>query len=837
MTQKTLFRVLRGTKSGSFIARNALRSIFVFLWLITGLLFPAQVRAQAPGGVSITTQAGFEGYCQAGTWSPVQVTLVNGSAAVSGMLQITQGNFASNNHVVYAQEISLPENAQKEVRINVYLEDNASRLIVSFQAGEQTIASTDTILSCSNRKHWYGIMTATSTPYNVLSNVGTPSAQAVVVQVSPATLPDRAIALDALEALIVSGIDTGSLSPAQQDALAGWVDGGGHLIVSGGPDWQRSAAGLNDLLPVTLRGTASQISLAPLNQLKLSPEALSGDTLAANVALKAGSQLLAGSAEIPLIVSRIKGAGRVTYLAFDPGLKPFDGWNGQLEFYRYLLFMSASHPAWAPQGFQFWDAALNAAASLPGQTMPSATLVIGFMVVYVLVVGPINYVVLKALKRREWAWFTIPGLVGLFCLIAYGVGGLIFGNQPVLNRLTFVQSYPGAAQARVSGVVGIFSPYRMPYAFQTGSGFLAHPIFTVGNSEQTTEDWLFLQKPGGGVIDRQVQVDVGGVRSVVVDGQVPAPDIHGNVTLELTRGGAALLSGEVVNASSLTLQRAVLLFPGGTQTLGTFAPGGRSQILASAQLGTQAKNYDRLTTTDISRSVSGSTSDPWLQALVGSSGTSSSSYGSGPNFANIDDARRYKLMQIVASQGNLANLAASGKVYLAGWSEEPVLDAGLIGQSLREFNTTLYLIQLESHVKFSSSDQQKIEPGMFTWRLLDATGSMSAVPYKAQLRQGTASFSYLPMEGISYRFLGSLTVRLTATKGAFPADMIVSLWDFTRQVWQPQQISAWGEHVVAEPEQYVSVSGEVRVRIECGASVNSSSPQLDQIAVSLEVQP
>lgn len=830
MTRKTLLHVLRDTRSGAFTARAALCSFFICLWLLTGLFAPAQVRAQTPGGVSLAARAGFEGYCRAGTWTPVQVTLVNDGAAVSGKLQISQSSYVTNNRAVYEQEISLPEKAQKEVMLSVYLEDYAHTLDVLFQAGEQTVARTDVSLSWLNAGRLYGIMAATSTPFNVLSSAGSSGAQALVVQVSPATLPERALAFDALDALIVSGIDTGGLSPAQQDALAGWVDAGGHLIVSGGPDWQRSAAGLNDLLPVTLRGTASQVSLASLNQLRLSPEALSGDALAANVALKTGGQLLAGTSEIPLIVTRVKGAGRVTYLAFDPGLKPFAGWAGQLEFYRYLLFMSARTPGWAPQGFRLWDAAIDAAASLPGQTLPSAVLVIGFMVMYVLVVGPVNYIVLRTLKRREWAWFTIPGLVGLFCLIAYIVGGLIFGDSPVLNRLAVVQSYPGVAQARVSGVVGIFSPYRMPYVFQTGPAFLAHPILVSGNSTQTAEEWSFLQKPGGGVVDRDVRVDVGGVRSVAVDGYIPAPDIHGDLTLELTASGSALLSGEVVNASSLTLRDAVLLFPGGTQSLGTFAPGRRNKILASAQLGTQTKNYDRLATPDINRYISGSASDPWQKAISGSSNS---------NLTSADDALRYKLMKIIVNQGNLANLAALGKIYVAGWSDAPVLDANLIGQRPREFNKTLYLIQLDSRVKPGTSDNQKIVPGGYTWRLMDITTNMTNAPYKTQLRHGSVSFSYLPMEGINYRSVKLLALRVNTTNNnnRFPAEMIVSLWDFTRQAWQPQQISSWGEHLFMEPEQYVSVSGEVRVQIECGASINNINTQLEQLDVSLEVQP
>ena len=41
---------------------------------------------------------------------------------------------------------------------------------------------------------------------------------------------------------------------------------------------------------------------------------------------------------------------------------------------------------------------------------------------YILLIGPINYLVLRRLDRREWAWVTMPVLIVVFAVGAYGFG-------------------------------------------------------------------------------------------------------------------------------------------------------------------------------------------------------------------------------------------------------------------------------------------------------------------------------------------------------------------------------------------------------------------------------
>src|SRR5512133_303749 len=81
----------------------------VCLWL--ALFFPFVVLAQNSNGVSLTAQAGFDGYCKNNAWLPVRVVLENqGNADLDGRLEV-QATDASTS--VYAQTITLPASARK----------------------------------------------------------------------------------------------------------------------------------------------------------------------------------------------------------------------------------------------------------------------------------------------------------------------------------------------------------------------------------------------------------------------------------------------------------------------------------------------------------------------------------------------------------------------------------------------------------------------------------------------------------------------------------------------------------------------------------------------------
>ena len=64
----------------------------------------------------------------------------------------------------------------------------------------------------------------------------------------------------------------------------------------------------------------------------------------------------------------------------------------------------------------------SAVSQLPSLALPPIGGLILLLGAYILLIGPINYLVLVRLDRREWAWFTMPILIIVFGVGAYGFG-------------------------------------------------------------------------------------------------------------------------------------------------------------------------------------------------------------------------------------------------------------------------------------------------------------------------------------------------------------------------------------------------------------------------------
>lgn len=85
-----------------------------------------------------------------------------------------------------------------------------------------------------------------------------------------------------------------------------------------------------------------------------------------------------------------------------------------------------------------------------------------FLLVYVVVVGPINYLILKRRGARDWAWVTIPALALLFSVVAFGLsrsarGEVTFQHASVIYSVSEGEfgsvlgtaASPGGTQARL----------------------------------------------------------------------------------------------------------------------------------------------------------------------------------------------------------------------------------------------------------------------------------------------------------------------------------------------------------------------------------------------------
>ena len=399
---------------------------------------------------------------------------------------------------------------------------------------------------------------------------------------SPSQLPATSAALGEFSAIVVDQADTSTLSPAQAQALTSYVQEGGTLFVAGGIGWASDAAGLpGALVPARVLGTQS-LELSELAQLvgtKAPPEPAVIDRLAP----KAGATTVLSQGDVPLVVTSMLGSGDVVFSAFDPASAPLAGWAGASALDGRLLasayeasYDGSGQVVFASKGFVSaagGPASLLAATpgavgpqvsggalapylfQMPGASLPRPA-ALGLMLLgYVVVAGPLTFLLLRRLRRRELAWAALPAVAVAVAAVTYTTGAGI-SRGPLSDEVQVARVTPGSRLAQVTSLGAVYLP-------RGGTGTVAlaggGPVSDLGAGAGAD-----LSVEGGATIG-QARLDVHGPADSL-GGWAAQRDalLPGTVRTRLRASGSSV-SGQVTNELGVGLDDVYVLSSTGEQ--------------------------------------------------------------------------------------------------------------------------------------------------------------------------------------------------------------------------------------------------------------------------------
>jgi hypothetical protein len=341
------------------------------------------------------------------------------------------------------------------------------------------------------------------------NNARTPL-QPVVARMQAELMPDSPIALEGLDAIYLNSEKALELKVTQAEALVTWLLGGGHLIVGvEQPSDVNATAWLKPLLPITLTGgethranrevfdwlrsgkepettpdiparagarnrpvppggRTSNSGFNPYADLPDDAEFNQTDFPVATGSLLDGSTLLSVQGK-PLIVTANRGRGQVTVLTFSPEREPFRSWKNREWFWAKVMRVP---PVW------FGNEPLNPSyggSSIDGvfgsmidsrqvRKLPVQWLLL-LLVVYLLVIGPVDQYCLKKAGKQMLTWLTFPIYVVFFSLLIYYIGYKLRAGETEWNELHVVDILPqgDSAQWRGRTYASVYSPVNARY--------------------------------------------------------------------------------------------------------------------------------------------------------------------------------------------------------------------------------------------------------------------------------------------------------------------------------------------------------------------------------------
>ncbi len=390
--------------------------------------------------------------------------------------------------------------------------------------------------------------------------------------------------------IVLDSFHTSSLTREQLRALYLWVQQGGTLIEVGGPHWQQTLSTLPvNLLPINVQGVSVLPAGTHLLPAGSSTPASSGNMISdtiqvpvpvSSATVLAGARTIVSAGDIPLLVQEQSQQGLIYYLAYDPTLEPIVHWPGATILWRGLIIRSLGVqllPSNIQQGLSpgtpFYLAKLQ--HLLLSNPSPAPWLLLLFFLGYLLILGPIRWLIVRRTKRQQWSWRIILGAIFLFSLLNYAVA-FYQERASIFNNSFSIIQLAGGSSAHSTTYHGVYVPFvsadsNVQVVFPTGT--LVQPFV---EADQQSGQASITAIPG----ETQVKETESTLRSVDAFQVEQDLSIQGGIIAHLTLG-QGIVSGTVTNTLPTALSDVYLLMSHRILRIGNMAAGQTSRVTLS----------------------------------------------------------------------------------------------------------------------------------------------------------------------------------------------------------------------------------------------------------------
>lgn len=346
----------------------------------------------AAAATTVAVDAGFGGLYVPGRAMPVRVT-IEADRLVAGTIQVVVDRAPP-----FEIPVEVPGGSRKEVVVAVPTTPTARTATITARIADGTSEAPSGQVSVlgTTEEELVGLLPGAA------ATVGRPGAAPLAVDagtarffaLSEAELAQGPASLQPLGTILAAASDLDGLAPGARAAVLGWLERGGRLVVAAAPG--QPVAGLPD---------AWQPGAA--------------------------ARARAGSGEVRLVgpgaLTAPAGLGRLIEPTARGGGTESIGFTGPGD----LSFSLASEA-----GFR----------------VPRLGWLMAFLVGYVLLVGPVLYLVLRRRRRPELAWVAVPLVALLFAGGAYVAGNSVRTATPVVHATVLTTSGEGTSATTWLGV-------------------------------------------------------------------------------------------------------------------------------------------------------------------------------------------------------------------------------------------------------------------------------------------------------------------------------------------------------------------------------------------------
>ncbi|MEC1303895.1 DUF7408 domain-containing protein [Lysinibacillus capsici] len=429
-------------------------ALTLLVMLVMSFILPT-TQASAAATLEVKATAGVSGKAKYQSVVPLQVTVKNNGADFSGDMAINSSNsYEAASALVVPIDIA----AGEEKTFTFYLDGLADYSysdtdLFAFYWGSiekgKKIAYKGTKRLQSNfldpSSTFIYTLTDKSDRLSALLRLSTFVAQSNVEvfninQLKDYTLPEDSQGLAMANVIVVDEVAIADLTPKQQEALLKWVQDGGTLLLGAADQINATAGVFKEYLPLSLSQEMTAISAEALT--KLSGGGIFTQPISVYSATSSEGSLPVLTENNEVLAAKKKvGSGEVIQTTFSLGDQPLasmDGYGALLA--KVINIQSISQQGMMRQGQSPLDQISYELRNI-NELFPSFEVSVSYMLIviilYILIIGPILYFVLKKADKREHAWWIIPSISVVLSIVLFIVGAKDRIVQPQVQQSAF----------------------------------------------------------------------------------------------------------------------------------------------------------------------------------------------------------------------------------------------------------------------------------------------------------------------------------------------------------------------------------------------------------------
>jgi len=423
--------------------------------------------------IILQVKPGFEGYYKYQQWVLINIMVENLGNHFRGDLVVSINDYSHKN-VQVKKSVELPSGTPKQFQIYMPCTSNyyyGRELIVELvDKSGKTIASTlEELKQIDYSKSLMLVLSEKKNELNYLSGAQTnlwAGTSLEVIYPEARYLPRNWIGYRGVDIIVINNFSlSDKLDALQIKALEDWLKAGGNVLVSSnGEPGEFFDTFLSEALPLELHENILLTQMSSLatytgNLISVEPP---GVSLVKGNLKDLSSNVLLEQDGIPLIVTSHFGTGCISFISFDISREPFKNWDYKLVFWE-KVFGEIQFNELIPVGITD-DEGQRILFDIPSLKPPSFKFIGMFLFIYILLVGPVNYWVLRKWDKREFAVFTIPLLVFFFSIGTYIMGYSSKGGSVRLSQVSIIKL--NGENSWGESFVSLFSPGKTDYKME-----------------------------------------------------------------------------------------------------------------------------------------------------------------------------------------------------------------------------------------------------------------------------------------------------------------------------------------------------------------------------------